>query len=467
MSSYVYNKSANGTTYVYLNESYWDREAGKTRHKRRCVGKLDPVTGKVVPTAGRSRPKAAVGPAFPGEAASCRARVIGPYLLLEKAARETGIAEDLEAVFKGGFALKLLSCACFLASEGGPLSLIGPWSKSNAHPWQGELSLGAVRDLLGRLAPGLARRFMARRFARARGALTALDVALRAPAGGLTASAGAAQEGLGRFLALVDEASMPVSYGLSDGPLEGLAASGETPACSCPGAAGAVRLVAGEGFLKGNNLEEALSRASFFCCELPPGSAIAAQAAACASSAGLSLGHIDADGGRLSCATGPLRAGGRGFYLHAYFGAGREPRAREALSGSVEASCGGLAQGSLVLLSDCIPGAQEAFGLYRKRELLKKSLGALWDRRDAEGLRLCSKEAVSRRLFLHFIALSLNAYLESFIREEAMSKAFRLREYFGELKSVQRVSFPESRAELTTVFTDRQREILALYGVEA
>ena len=49
-----YNKS-NGTTYVYESVSYWDKEKQQPRSKRKLIGKLDPVTGEIVPTGTRGR----------------------------------------------------------------------------------------------------------------------------------------------------------------------------------------------------------------------------------------------------------------------------------------------------------------------------------------------------------------------------------------------------------------------------
>lgn len=50
-----YNRQ-NDTTYVYeVVENYWDKEAKKPRSRRRLIGKIDPVTGEIVPT--RSRKK--------------------------------------------------------------------------------------------------------------------------------------------------------------------------------------------------------------------------------------------------------------------------------------------------------------------------------------------------------------------------------------------------------------------------
>lgn len=45
----------NNTTYVYDSVSYWDKDLKQPRSKRKLIGKIDPVTGEIVPTAGRGR----------------------------------------------------------------------------------------------------------------------------------------------------------------------------------------------------------------------------------------------------------------------------------------------------------------------------------------------------------------------------------------------------------------------------
>ena len=39
-----------GITYVIDSESYWDEEKQQPRSRRKIIGKIDPVTGEVVPT---------------------------------------------------------------------------------------------------------------------------------------------------------------------------------------------------------------------------------------------------------------------------------------------------------------------------------------------------------------------------------------------------------------------------------
>ena len=45
------------TTYVYESESYWDPELKQARSKRKCIGKIDPETGEIIPTGRRGRKK--------------------------------------------------------------------------------------------------------------------------------------------------------------------------------------------------------------------------------------------------------------------------------------------------------------------------------------------------------------------------------------------------------------------------
>ena len=53
---YQTNKKT-GITYIIESESYWDKEKQQPRSHRTIIGKLDPVTGEVVPTKKYNREK--------------------------------------------------------------------------------------------------------------------------------------------------------------------------------------------------------------------------------------------------------------------------------------------------------------------------------------------------------------------------------------------------------------------------
>jgi hypothetical protein len=47
------------TTYVYESTSYWDPEKKQARSTRKCIGRIDPETGEIIPTGKRGRKKEA------------------------------------------------------------------------------------------------------------------------------------------------------------------------------------------------------------------------------------------------------------------------------------------------------------------------------------------------------------------------------------------------------------------------
>ena len=102
----VYQKDKrSGLTYVYESVSYWDREKKQSRSRRQLIGRLDEVTGQVVPTDGRGRRGAvpATGTGATATPADAVGRVeghaCGSTALLDEIGRATGLIDDLKASF--------------------------------------------------------------------------------------------------------------------------------------------------------------------------------------------------------------------------------------------------------------------------------------------------------------------------------------------------------------------------------
>lgn len=52
----TYNKDKrSGKTYAYETTYFWDKEKKQSRSKRTLIGRLDEVTGEIVPTDGRGK----------------------------------------------------------------------------------------------------------------------------------------------------------------------------------------------------------------------------------------------------------------------------------------------------------------------------------------------------------------------------------------------------------------------------
>ena len=58
-----------GVVYAYESISEWDPEKKQSRSKRKCLGRVDPDTGEIIPTSGkRGRPPKEKRDASPGAA---------------------------------------------------------------------------------------------------------------------------------------------------------------------------------------------------------------------------------------------------------------------------------------------------------------------------------------------------------------------------------------------------------------
>lgn len=57
MSIVKHTDKRTGVTYIYESESYWDKEKKQPRSKRTLIGKIDEVTGQIIPTGKSGRKK--------------------------------------------------------------------------------------------------------------------------------------------------------------------------------------------------------------------------------------------------------------------------------------------------------------------------------------------------------------------------------------------------------------------------
>ena len=58
MAAIVYQKDKqSGITYAYESISFWDKEKKQSRARRTLIGRVDNITGEIVPTDGRNRKK--------------------------------------------------------------------------------------------------------------------------------------------------------------------------------------------------------------------------------------------------------------------------------------------------------------------------------------------------------------------------------------------------------------------------
>ncbi|MHC1758105.1 MAG: IS1634 family transposase [Negativicutes bacterium] len=132
---YLKNKK-NGVTYVYESSGYWDKEKQQARNNRTCIGKLDPVTGKLVPSKSAVE-KIIPAPKQPGPVPSveCKRSFYGATYLFDSIGEKLGIVKDLKNCFPESDK-QILSLAYYLIMEDrNPLSRFPKWATTHLHPF--------------------------------------------------------------------------------------------------------------------------------------------------------------------------------------------------------------------------------------------------------------------------------------------------------------------------------------------
>lgn len=134
---YQTNKKT-GIKYAYESHSYWDKEKKQSRARRKCIGKVDPATGQIVPTRKRKSPSLEnEARSKPGPVAITHpARYFyGATYLFDRLGEMLGITADLKRCFPDSYR-QILSLAYYLIlEENNPLSRFPKWSALHIHPY--------------------------------------------------------------------------------------------------------------------------------------------------------------------------------------------------------------------------------------------------------------------------------------------------------------------------------------------
>ncbi|WP_353948735.1 IS1634 family transposase [Sporolactobacillus sp. Y61] len=144
----------NGVTYVYESVGYWDKEKKQTRNHRKCIGKLDPKTGKLIPskkyTEGLkdllNQKKKKRGPV---PSVTYQRRFYGATYLFDAIGAKLGITEDLARCFPKSYQ-QILSLAYYLVLEDrNPMSRFPRWAKTHVHPYGKNMPSQRSSELFG------------------------------------------------------------------------------------------------------------------------------------------------------------------------------------------------------------------------------------------------------------------------------------------------------------------------------
>jgi hypothetical protein len=134
MSSLVYVKNKNGTTYVYENTSTWNKEKKRADCSRKCIGKLDAETGEIISNSKTATQNPSV-------------LTVGDTAIINRIAEETGLRKVLEKQFPDCWR-ELMTVAYYLVSDGKALCHSETWSTIHENPYGSTIVNQRVSDLL-------------------------------------------------------------------------------------------------------------------------------------------------------------------------------------------------------------------------------------------------------------------------------------------------------------------------------
>lgn len=155
-----------GITYAYETEYYWDKTKKQSRSKRVCIGKVDPISGKIVPTRGRTKKsetktlKSSPGKTGPKPFTESKHLYYGATYLLETFSDSIGLTNDLKQCFPDTYK-KLLSIAFFLILEdNNPLYRFEKWNLTHKHPYGRDITSPRSSELFASITDDQVMKFL-------------------------------------------------------------------------------------------------------------------------------------------------------------------------------------------------------------------------------------------------------------------------------------------------------------------
>jgi transposase len=161
MAAIVYqtNKKT-GVTYAYESIAYWDKKKKQSRAKRKCIGKVDPETQKIISTRKRKLPEVGQTPKRgPVPITRTKRSFYGATYFFDRIGEDTGVTEDLKTCFPESYR-QLLSIAYYLIMEDrNPLSRFNRWAAVHWHPHGDSISSQRSSELFASLTDEARQRF--------------------------------------------------------------------------------------------------------------------------------------------------------------------------------------------------------------------------------------------------------------------------------------------------------------------
>lgn len=512
MGRLVYHrKKDSGTTYVYeVVDEYWDKQHKQMRSKQVCIGKLDPVSGVLIP----SKRKLSETP----QAATATTSVVGPMLILDKIAQETGLKATLKQAFPQQCD-QVLTMAVFLLCTGDALVHADAWCRNHNVPAEGPYASQRISEWLADITEDGRQSFFkawGKRISEKE--YLCYDIT--------SVSSYAQQNEYVRYgynrdgeplpqinLAMVygQESRLPVTYRMLPGAisdvstLKGLLDSFDK--LDYP----TMALVMDRGFYSQKNVTDLFERRYHFIIGVPGHLKwVRGVIDGCQDALHSPRGYRQMDEEVLYMHTELCQwpANKRRCYLHVYYNPHRAADDKDALSRRLLLCKKELESGELnpdheqdyeqyfivkdtpargrqidfndeaiktyfnkyagyfTILTTRKMEALEALQIYRNKDVVEKSFDDLKNQLDLKRLRMHSSGRMSSRIFVQFIALILLSQIQRVMREHTLSDRYSPKLLMGEMEALTRIHYTGKYKDITSEISKAQCEILGAFSID-
>ncbi len=511
MGRLVYHrKKDSGTTYVYeVVDEHWDKDRKQMRSRQVCIGKLDPETNEIVPSSRVRRE--------PPVAATATTTAIGPMVVLNRIAQDTGLERTLKSAFPQEWA-RILTLAAFLVCTGDALVHADAWCRNHGVPAEGPYSSQRISEWLAAITEDGRQSFFKAWGKRvSEKDFLCYDITSVSSYAQLNEYVRYGYNRDGEPLPQINLAMvygqrsrLPVTYRVLPGAIGDVSTVKrlldgfeklDFPALS---------LVMDRGFYSLKNVTDLFDRRYHFIIGVPSHLKwVRGVIDRCQDALSSPRGYRQLDDESLFMHTELFQwpENQRRCYLHVFYNPHRAADDQDLLIRKLlmckeeletgkrvpaheqdyeqffllkETPARGLRvdyndeaikayrnkyAGFFTILSTRKMDALEALAIYRNKDVVEKSFDDLKNQLDLKRLRMHSSGRMNARIFVQFIALVLLSQVQKTLREQRLSDRFSPRLMLGELESLTRIHYAGKYKDVASEVSKTQREILEAFAI--
>ncbi len=497
-----------GVTYVYESISFWDKKRKQSRNKQVCVGKLDPVNGKFIPSKRLAPEQAAIR----DPAVTASAEIVGTSIVLDALTDRLGLGNLLKSCFPNEHQ-QILAMTYYLASQGGPLSHCETWCKSHMPFLEESLTSQRISEILCTISIDGKQTFLTRWMNKVlQDDYLCYDITSISSYSELNEYIryGHNRDGdklpqMNLAMLFGQKGRLPVYFHRMPGNISDVTTLHNLLKTFKALEIRSLHYVMDKGFYSKKNVDELLAARDRFIISVPLNNKWLQQAIddiyeVIHSPQGYR--KIDNEILYVKSRLYPWGPNNRRCYLHVYYNAHARAavvdKFNEELMGyKEELESGKLVEGHKeaynaffevkttpkrgtkvsyndeavaryinryagfqALLTNSIKDPVEALQIYRDKDVVEKCFDDLKNQLDMKRLRMHSSETVDGRLFVQFLALIYMSALRAEMRKSKLIERYTVRELLQEMETLTKVKYSGKYGHILTEVTKPQREIL-------